>query len=129
MGNTPASNFLAHYGVKGMKWGKRKKSSSEPSSDDASKAADLKVRAKKSGTSVLTNQELQTLVTRMNLEQQYSRLNPQTKSAGRKFLEDAAPILAQTVGPKIIDATVSNSAYASTAKTALNLATSLAKKR
>jgi nitrogen fixation protein FixH len=75
---------LKHYGIKGMKWGKRK-ASSEPRSSDAEKVTELKARVKKGGTQVLTNQELQALVTRMNLEQQHSRLNPKTRSTGEAF--------------------------------------------
>jgi hypothetical protein len=44
-------------------------------------------RVRKSGTSNLSNQELQQLVTRLNLERQYSNLNPKQVSAGRKFAE------------------------------------------
>lgn len=78
-------DFLEHYGVKGMRWGKRKKVDREPASDDASRAAELNDRLKKSGTSALTNKELQEVVTRMNLEQQYSRLNPQSQSNGAAY--------------------------------------------
>ena len=80
-------NFLAHYGVKGMKWGVRKDQPYVPGSADAETATKLKTRAVSEGTRALSNQELQSLVTRMNLEQQYSRLNPQTKSVGREFTE------------------------------------------
>ena len=105
--------ILAHYGVKGMKWGVRKDSSpsSGPTevttraikgrvittggkghapSDDALKAAVGKQKAKKSGLASLSNKELQAVVTRMNLEQQYSRLIDQRaySSAGQKFVSE-----------------------------------------
>lgn len=74
---TETDDFLAHYGVPGMKWGKRKGSTSTADvHGDAASAKDARERAKKSGTSSLSNQELQALVTRTNLEQQYSKLNP-----------------------------------------------------
>lgn len=70
--------YLEHFGVKGMKWGQRKSdrsTSTADSSDDAKIAREAAVTAKTKGLSALSNKELQTLVTRMNLEQQYSTLN------------------------------------------------------
>lgn len=90
---------LAHYGIKGMKWGVRRKSKSSsdsdsvsvtanpgsrvkvtggknaPASDDAKRVAVSKAKARNSSTDSLTTKELQDLVTRMNLEQQYTRLS------------------------------------------------------
>lgn len=82
--------FLAHFGVRGMKWGVRRSRSSRPhpSSPEAARAAHLQVKARKSGTHSLTNPELQTLVTRMNLETQYSNLNQRQVNKGRKIATD-----------------------------------------
>lgn len=72
-------DFLEHFGVKGMRWGHRKGSSSDgPTSSDAAKASTFRQVAKKSGAKALSNEDLQALVTRMNLEQQYNRLKPPT---------------------------------------------------
>lgn len=113
----PTESFLAHYGVRGMKWGVRKrrdKASSgppedviiktrpgkrietaggrnQPASDDAKKAYAYKQKAKASSVHSLSNQELQALITRMNLEQQYSKVaaaDAAQRGKGRKFLED-----------------------------------------
>jgi ribosomal protein S18 acetylase RimI-like enzyme len=84
-----ADRFLEHFGVKGMKWGQRKKESKvtvvtapggkiktsggyarKPASD-AVKAARLRQRAKTSSVKSLSNDELQTLLKRMSLEKQY----------------------------------------------------------
>ncbi len=86
-------DFLAHYGVKGMRWGQRRRGGTSkgkvgPKSGDALKANKLKSRAKTHGTSSLSNKELQTAITRMNLEQQYSRLAAPPKSKGRKFVDE-----------------------------------------
>lgn len=80
-------DILAHYGVKGMRWGIRKseheggtraKRAPVPVSADKAKANEAASRVGKKGdTSALSNQELQQLVQRMNLEQQYSRLSSQ----------------------------------------------------
>lgn len=103
--------YLAHWGVRGMKWGHRR-SKEEISADrqqvevkvkagkgvvktsggkelqpheDAINAKASKQRARASTTDALSNQELQALVTRMNLEQQYSRLaGPKERSLTTK---------------------------------------------
>jgi hypothetical protein len=80
-------DYLAHFGVKGMKWGQHKAklkglaskaaasgTPKDPPSADAVRAKTLKSTARKSSTDALSNKELQDLVTRMNLEQQYVRL-------------------------------------------------------
>lgn len=70
------SEFLKHYGIKGMHWGiRRSQAEREAASPDAARAHEARTRIKTSGTDALSNQELQHLVTRMNLEQQYSRLS------------------------------------------------------
>lgn len=92
VGVHPVVAGMAHFGVKGMHWGVRKDetpSSSSPAAKPVRRAADsADVKAvKKSeekidthGTRVLSNNELQSVITRMNLEQQYSRLaNPEVK--------------------------------------------------
>lgn len=93
-----AEDFIEHFGVKGMKWGVRKRASTlvskakggpkEPASEDAVKAKALKKTAKTSSTDALSNKQLQDLVTRMNLEQQYSRLSMGDRSPAQKFVAD-----------------------------------------
>jgi hypothetical protein len=103
--------YLAHYGIKGMKWGVRKNDSSrnspteisvsqkpgrkvktaggknQPASEDAKKAAAARQKAKASTTDALSNQELKSLVERMQLEANYTRLSATQKSKGRQFAE------------------------------------------
>jgi len=71
-------DFLKHYGVKGMKWGVRKAEQrqriAENVSDDARSTAALRVKAKELTVSSLSNDEIRTAVTRIKLEQEYSRL-------------------------------------------------------
>ena len=83
--------FLEHFGVKGMKWGHRKdKGNSAVStvpehhalSDDAKNARVLSAKVKAGGTRALSNKELRQLVDRMNLEQNFAKVN--TPAAKKK---------------------------------------------
>lgn len=124
--------FLEHYGVKGMHWGVRRDQSSSsggggggkpaskpkspakpkpPASDDAKRAAALKEKSRAGGSKALSNKELQDLVTRMNLESQFSRLSANDTSGAKKFLknlgEQQAKQLITANTPKLI-AAISN---------------------
>ena len=96
-----ADAFLSHYGVKGMKWGVRKKASdavskhkarsaekeanrSYPNSSDHERTSSLNRRVADGGVSKLSNEELQDVVKRMNLEQQYRDLQSKTPAGKRK---------------------------------------------
>lgn len=104
---------LSHYGVKGMRWGVRKSEHSvggggtnvkvrsalgnrvvvatgggkRDLSDDAKKAAVARQVAKRSNVRALSNKELQDLVTRMNLEQQYSDLEKKKRKNTKDKIE------------------------------------------
>jgi hypothetical protein len=80
---TAAEDFLMHYGVLGMRWGKR---NSSPPSEDASNARAHRKKAKQEGLHTLTNKEIQELVTRMNLEGQYYKLNPSKRKKAMKLV-------------------------------------------
>lgn len=109
MSDEAIDDHLAHYGIKGMRWGRRK--SDPPVSDgvtriksskpgeklqaeggrkveahpDAVKTALSKQTAKASTTDALSTKDLQELVNRMNLEQQYARLSsPQHSNTLKK---------------------------------------------
>lgn len=87
-------DILAHYGTKGMKWGVRKADKffgtktipAKPKSSDAKKADQALAKAKSKGTKALSNDELKLLNERLRLEQQFSQMNPNTKSRGKKFI-------------------------------------------
>ena len=72
-------NVIAHYGVLGMKWGVRRNKSS---SSDHTRSRELK----KKKLHELTDEELKTLNNRLNLEQNYRRLNPSVVAIGSKFV-------------------------------------------
>ena len=77
-------DFLEHIGVKGMKWGVRRKSSrSAEKSSDYKQVSSLR----KKPASALSNKELKELNERLNLEQNFNRLNPGKVSSGKKQAE------------------------------------------
>lgn len=81
-------NYLKHYGMLGMKWGHRKNSNHIFSNDkerrkkimssDAEELAEIR----KKNINELSNEELRKANNRLNLEQQYSRLNPSKLKKG-----------------------------------------------
>ena len=80
--------ILAHFGVKGMKWGVHRSTPSLPASQDAQRAREVQSKVKAGGTKALTNKEMQDLITRMNLEQQFARLNPGKLQKGTQVAAD-----------------------------------------
>lgn len=72
-----SKDTVEHFGVKGMKWGVRKKRRSA----DFNEAQ----RLRKKNPDTLSNKELQTLNTRMNLENQYRTNRINNQSQARKY--------------------------------------------
>ncbi len=153
--------FFAHYGVQGMKWGKRtarpvnrneetlvrtapakkpgliefekkryqktnadtavtvthrpgqrlstKGGSNRTPSDDALRTAAAKRVAKSSTTDALSTKELQELVNRMNLEQQYQKLTAPQMSPGRKFVNNLLTEVAKSEAQKVIKSKIPTS--------------------
>lgn len=82
---THAEAFLSHFGVKGMKWGKRKNAASS----DSAQATTTRSTAKKKGVHTVTNHELQAAIRRMQLEQDFKRLSVNEKSAVTRWVSSA----------------------------------------
>lgn len=108
LGEKAVNGVLSHHGVKGMKWGVRKDQTptgvevvqkrpggrlttkggqNQPAHEDAKRAATAAQKAKASTVDSLSDQELSTLVRRMNLEQQYHTLSQNRKGPVAKFIE------------------------------------------
>lgn len=84
LGRAAIDDVLKHFGVKGMHWGVRGGKgtpTAHPSSEDAQRVAESKAKLKSSGTKALSTKELQELVTRLNLEQQFSNLSSKESSS------------------------------------------------
>ena len=97
------SNDLYHYGVPGMKWGVRRadikaqrvdtRAKKRGWSDDATEVA--KIRTKK--VSQMSNNELNKVNNRKNLERQYSTLNPNAIKKGLAIAGATAAALGTVV--------------------------------
>jgi hypothetical protein len=74
-------NSLQHFGILGMKWGRRKaKKIITPSKEHATKEG-----LKKKKLAEMSNAELKTLNERLQLEKQYKELNKAHRSKGTQF--------------------------------------------
>ena len=81
-------DYMYHHGVKGMKWGVRKKARSavktlsvKHTKNYSSDYKETRTIRRKSSKK-LSNEQLQKLNKRMNLEQEYNRLSTQTTNRG-----------------------------------------------
>lgn len=81
-------DFLSHHGIKGQKWGVRRtkkalaraaKREGRPVSPEHARSRELL----KKGRAGLNNQELKEVNERLNLEQNFNRLNPSVVAKGR----------------------------------------------
>lgn len=119
-------DVLAHYGIRGMKWGIRRKAtvgpqevivrdnrrkirtsggSGLPAHPDAVRARKIAQIVKKSGTKAVSNQDLQAYANRLQLEQNISRLTTQQKSPGAK----ASKFILNRAGNKAVDEVLNES--------------------
>lgn len=127
---------LEHFGIKGMHWGVRRqraddgrvrgpsKSTRSHVSPDAARAQKSHVIVKAKGVEALSNQDLQHLVNRMNLEQQFSRLTaePSTASKAGTRLKTGQKAIKEVIGVALMAKQVheiANSAMVRDIKTAI----------
>lgn len=124
---TNVDDFLAHHGVRGQKWGVRRSNASSSGtphgktsvnnhsrtggytskprmSADARNVMLAQKKIAMGGVHALNNKELQALVQRQNLEQQYRQLNPKQVSEGKKLAIQALA----TLGPIAISAALAS---------------------
>lgn len=84
------NNELAHHGVKGMKWGVRRSKTQlaraggkKPRDSSKEIHEDYKKAHSKKSVKTMSDAELRNRLNRLNMEQQYAKLNPTTVSKGK----------------------------------------------
>lgn len=89
-----ADEFLAHFGIMGMKWGRRRPrganglvDKSAKATVDRSKLAGARRSKPESSAKSMTNDELQSAIRRLQMEQQYAQLTAKRKPALRAEVE------------------------------------------
>ena len=104
---------IYHHGVKGMKWGirRKRKSSGRPDRKNASDDYRRSVELSRKPMHELSNKELQDLNYRYNLERQYAQYSKKPLTKGRKFAQKAGKIAIGTLSTVAIAGGV---AYATT---------------
>lgn len=120
---------LLHYGILGMKWGvrrtpeqlRRARGELKSESSSSSKSSSKQTSSKKSRSlSDLSDDELKKKVQRLQLEEQYKRLNPERVSAGKKFakkiLNDVVVPAATEVGKNMVREMLNDAAKSLTKK-------------
>lgn len=88
-----STEFLEHYGKRGMKWGHRQATTGTKGfSKDAKRVSSIHKKAKKSPVKVksLSNEEINTFLHRVSLE---SRFHQATPSRGQKALKTIKTLL------------------------------------
>lgn len=106
------TNEMYHHGIFGMKWGKKngppyplkegahsasekkagwRKSLNNKADEDA-KSNDY-VNSRRTDINSMTNEELQSLVNRLNLEKRYKDLMKKDYQAGKNFLETSSKVM------------------------------------
>lgn len=89
---TTAEEFLAHHGVKGMRWGVRKDRGSGGHTGGSGGTSKPKAHE-------LSDEDLKKAIDRMNLEQQYTKLlapkKPSANTEAKAFIKDLGKGLAK----------------------------------
>lgn len=82
-----ADKILAHFGIKGMKWGVKK--APRPVSADARQKQAIKEKVKANKIASVSNKDLQTAINRMRLEQDFKRLKVNEQNGFTRWASSA----------------------------------------
>lgn len=104
--NDRLTEFLEHYGVKGMRWGVRKTSASRAGGSGFKKlkarsASTQRTRFSKAPKK-LSTEELNRRISRMETEKKYNQLNRRDVSAGQRFAADVLGSVGRNVAKTVL---------------------------
>lgn len=94
--------FLQHFGIPGMRWGRRK--SSGGTVHVSSKDHIDKETLKQKPLHAMTNEELRTFTTRVNLEKQYKELTKKPVHPIKKFVKELISNAGKQAAKQVVDA-------------------------
>lgn len=96
-------DILEHFGAKGMKWGTRKPGTGNPSKRTKGSGAKGKPKV---DTSKMSHDELQKVVNRMKLDQQYAELSAPKKTKGKKYAQSILEGSGKTAAAAVVSTVV-----------------------
>lgn len=108
------SSELYHYGVLGMKWGRRryqnkdgtltpagKKRYSDSSKDSKTDSSDQSSKPKKKSLSEMSDEEIRDKIKRLELEKRYSELQPKQVSEGKALAKKMLNRSVENIGTQL----------------------------
>lgn len=98
--------YLKHYGIPGMRWGKRKGNVTITTPGHADYEKTKSMRSK--STHELSNADLKDLNNRLQLERQYKDLTKKEKSKGEKFVTSVLEASGKTVATALVTRALNN---------------------
>ena len=90
------TEYLEHYGVLGMKWGRRNSQTSSSGTRQESADHIRTAAIRKKHLSEMSNEEIKDLANRLDLEKRYNSLTAKELSPGRKAVNEALTNLGKT---------------------------------
>jgi ABC-type bacteriocin/lantibiotic exporter with double-glycine peptidase domain len=120
-----SDEFLQHWGIPGMKWGRRKAKNATPIKPHNDYSVADKIRKK--DIREMSNEELKTLTARIQLEKQYKEASKKQVSRGKQFVQSFVENFARQTLNTVLASLVTKG-FSLTTAGAVNIASEVLKK-